>query len=149
MPQDPAVVSSVMTTFAITTVVHWLNITVLWNMSGAVRGKTKTTLNPEDAAAFKSDLVATEPEAVARVLRAHRNTTDNTLPFLFVALVLVMAGPSALEAQILLYGFMAARVLYSVCYLGGVQPWRSLMYGLSVLFALATAIDALRLVLAG
>lgn len=136
-----------MTTFAISTVVHWLNITVLWNMSGGVRGKTKTTLNPEDAQQFKTNLVESEPAEVARVLRAHRNTADNTLPFLFVALVFVMAGPSALEAYILLYGFMAARVLYSVCYLKGVQPWRTIFYGISVLFAAGTAIDALRLVL--
>jgi len=144
VPQDSA---AVMTTFAISTVVHWLNITVLWNMSGGVRGKTKTTLNPEDARQFKTNLVESEPAEVARVLRAHRNTADNTLPFLFVALVFVMAGPSALEAYIFLYGFMAARVLYSVCYLKGVQPWRTIFYGISVLLAAGTAIDALRLVL--
>lgn len=136
-----------MTTFAITTVVHWLNITVLWNMSGGVRGKTKTTLNPEDATAFKANLVESDPAEVQRVLRAHRNTTDNTLPFLFVALVFCMAQPSALEAYIFLYGFLAARVLYSVCYLKGIQPWRTIMYGISVLLAAGTAIDALRLVL--
>jgi uncharacterized MAPEG superfamily protein len=144
VPQDSA---AVMTTFAISTVVHWLNITVLWNMSGGVRSKTKTTLNPEDALQFKTNLVEAEPAEVARVLRAHRNTADNTLPFLFVALVFVMAGPSALEGYIFLYGFMAARVLYSVCYLKGLQPWRSIFYGVSVLLAAGTAIDALRLVL--
>lgn len=145
MPQDTA---AVMTTFAISTVVHWLNITVLWNMSGGVRGKTKTTLNPEDAKAFNANLVQEDPAEVQRVLRAHRNTTDNTLPFLFVALVFVMAGPSALEAYIFLYGFLAARVLYSVCYLKGLQPWRTIFYGISVLLAAGTAIDTIRLVLA-
>lgn len=145
MSQDSAVV---MTTFAISTVVHWLNITVLWNMSGAVRSKTKTTFNPEDARRFGTTVSATEPEEVARVLRAHRNTVDNTLPFLAVALVFVMSRPSALEGYIFLYGFMATRVLYSVCYLRGIQPWRSVFYGLSVLLALGTAIDTLRLVLA-
>jgi prostaglandin-E synthase 1 len=138
----------VVTAFAISVVVNWLNITVLWNMSGAARGKTKTTLNPEDAVAFKGQLVEADPPAVARVLRAHRNTIDNTVPFLLVAFVFVSLGPTPLEAQIFLYGFTAARVLYSICYLAGLQPWRTIMYGLSVLLALGVAVDTLRLALA-
>lgn len=133
------------TTLVITTVVNWLNLTVLWNMSGATRGKTKTTLNPEDAVAFKGQQVDADPPEVARVLRAHRNTFDNTVPFLILALVFSGLGPSTLEAQVLLYGFTAARVAYSVCYLKGLQPWRTIMYAIGVLLSLALAVDTLRL----
>lgn len=142
MAQGPVV-----TTLVITVVVNWLNITVLWNMSGAARGKTKTTLNPEDAKAFNGALVEADPPEVARVLRAHRNTIDNTVPFLLLAFAFVSVGPSPLEAQILLYGFTFARLAYSVCYLNGLQPWRTIMYGISVLLALGLAVDTLRLLL--
>lgn len=136
------------TTLVITTVVNWLNLTVLWNLSGAARGKSKTSLNPEDAKAFNGELVEADPPAVARVLRAHRNTFDNTVPFLILALVFCSLGPSALEAQILLYGFTAARLGYSVCYLAGLQPWRTILYGLGVLLSLGLAVDTLRLLFA-
>jgi len=140
--------SPVITTLVVTVVVNWLNITVLWNMSGAVRGKTKTALNPEDARAFKGSLVEADPPEVSRVLRAHRNTVDNTVPFLLLAFAFASLGPSALEAQILLYGFTVARLAYSVCYLKGLQPWRTIMYGISVLLALGLAVDTLRLLFA-
>lgn len=134
--------------FAVAAVVNSLNILVLWNMSGGVRGKTKTTLNPEDATAFKSNLAEADPPEVARVLRAHRNTADNTTPFLLLGLVFAMLGPSPLEAQIFFYGFTAARVLYSVCYLKGLQPWRTIMYGLGVLATLGMIVDICRLLAA-
>jgi prostaglandin-E synthase 1 len=134
--------------FAASAVVNVLNLLVLWNLSGAVRGKTKTSLNPEDAAAFKSDLAPADPPEVARVLRAHRNTADNTLPFLLLGFVFVMLGPSPLEAQIIFYGFTAARVLYSFAYLKGLQPWRSIFYTLGVLATFALLIDICRLLAA-
>jgi prostaglandin-E synthase 1 len=134
--------------YAASAVVNVLNILVLWNLSGAVRGKTKTSLNPEDAAAFKADLAQIDPPEVARVLRAHRNTADNTLPFLLLGLVFAMLGPSELEAQIIFYGFAGARVLYSFAYLKGLQPWRTIFYGLGTLATLALLIDICRLLAA-
>jgi microsomal prostaglandin-E synthase 1 len=140
LPQNP-----VITTLVITTVVSWLNITVVWNLSGAARGKTKTAINPEDADTFKGNLVDKDPPEVARVLRVHRNTIDNTVPFLLVAFVFAMLGPAPLEAQILLYGFAGLRVLYSFFYLKGIQPARTITYAISVLFAFGLVIDTLRL----
>lgn len=131
--------------YTVSTVVLTLNMFVLWNMSGGARGKTRTTANPEDAAAFKRSIAEADPPEVARVLRAHRNTADNTLPFLLLGLVFTTLGPSALEAQILFYGFAAARVLYSFFYLKGIQPWRSASYGVGALLTLALTIETLRL----
>jgi len=124
---------------AICTVVSAVNILVLWNMSGAVRGGTKTTHNPEDATYFKGNLAEADPPEVARVLRVHRNTADNTAPFLLLGLVFIQLGPAPLAAQIYFYGFAAARVLYSFAYLKGLQPWRTIFYGLGVLATLALA----------
>lgn len=141
--QDP-----VFFAFAVSTVVLTANILVLWNMSGAVRGKTGTTANPEDAAAFKRNVADADPPEVARVLRAHRNTADNTYAFLLLGLVFMHLGPSALEAQIFFYGFAALRVLYSFFYLKGIQPWRSATYGLSAVLTLVLIGAILRLLFA-
>jgi hypothetical protein len=45
----------------------------LWGYSGAVRAKTKTAINKEDAAMQSARLAETDPPEVARVLRAHSN----------------------------------------------------------------------------
>lgn len=139
MSRDPVFVA-----YAITVVVNWLNLTFLWNYSGGARGKSKTTLNPEDATTFTRDLAETDPPDVARVLRAHRNTADNTLPFLFLGLVFAMLGPNVLEAQILFGTFTVARLLYSVCYLKGIQPWRTAMYAIGTLASFVVAIEIVR-----
>lgn len=131
--------------YAVSTVVLSLNILVLWNMSGGVRNTAKKTMNPEDAKAFGSTLVEEEPADIARILRVHRNTTDNSVPFLLLGLLLVQLGPSPLEAQIFFYGFAAVRVLYSFCYLKGIQPFRTIFYGLGVLLTLGLVGDICRL----
>lgn len=141
MPKDPVFVA-----FALTVVVNSLNILVLWNSSGGTRGKSKTTPNPEDARTVVkgAEVVAHDPESVARVLRAHRNTTDNTVPFILLALVFIQMRPDPLEAQILLGSFTVLRILYTICYLGQIQPWRTIFYGLSVLTTLALIVEILR-----
>lgn len=133
--------------YAVSSVVLSFNMFVLWNMSGGVRGKTGTTPNPEDAAAFKRTVAEVDPADVARVVRAHRNSADNSVPFMILGLIFTTLGPSALEAQILFYGFAALRVLYSFFYLKGIQPWRTASYAVSVLLNLALMVEILRLLL--
>lgn len=142
MAKDPVLVA-----YALTVVVNTLNMTVLWTLSGVARGGTKTTLNPEDAQTILrgAAVVEAEPAAVARVLRVHRNTFDNTIPFLLLAFVFATMRPSALEAQILFGTFTAARLAFSVAYLKGLQPWRSLSYVIGMLVTLALVVEVLRL----
>lgn len=135
--------------YGVSTLVLCLNMTVLWVMSGAVRGKTKTTPNTEDARTVaKGSTVAEEtPEAVSRVLRAHTNTVVNGVPFLLAAQVYVAAGASAEMAWAFCGGFAAIRVLYSFFYLGGVQPWRTLSFGIGLLITLAMMVHTVILML--
>jgi uncharacterized MAPEG superfamily protein len=116
--------------FAGAMLVLCLNILGLWGYSGAVRGRTKTVLNPEDAktVARGASVVATDPPEVARVLRAHRNATDNILPFAILAFLYVLAGATPLMTAILCGIFVVARVGHSFAYLGEKQPWRTLLF---------------------
>ena len=138
MTKDPAFFA-----YTLTVLVNSLNILVLWNFSGGTRGKTKTTLNKEDAGTVVrgATVVESDPATVARVLRAHRNTFDNTIPFLLLGALFVAQQPDLLELQILLGVFTAARLLYSVAYLSELQPWRTLSYAVGVLATLALIVE--------
>lgn len=123
--------------YAVATLVLCLNLAGLWIYSGAARSRTGTAINPEDSTRFGVALAETDPPAVARILRAHRNAEAVIYPFLLLGLVFVLAGGSARTAQILFGLFTAARLLHSAAYLGGRQPWRSIFFGVSGLCLIA------------
>jgi len=53
---------------------------------------------------------------VDRSRRMHRNDLENIPAFLAAGLLFVVAAPSLLLAQVMLYGFVAARLAHSVAY---------------------------------
>jgi len=53
---------------------------------------------------------------VDRSRRMHRNDLENIPAFLACGLLFVAAGPPLLLAQILMYGFVAARLAHSIAY---------------------------------
>lgn len=127
--------------YAIACVVLCTNLIFLWAFSGATRGKTKTAINPEDAAQFGGTLVEADPAEVARVLRAHSNAQANIYPFLLLGLVFVFAGGSALVAKIIFGTFVAARLSHTYVYLAGKQPWRSIFFIVGGLATIALMLD--------
>jgi len=127
--------------YAVSAIVLSLNLLVVWAYSGAVRGKTKTVMNAEDATAFKAPLVDDHPPEVARVLRAHANAQANIVPFLVLGLLFVLAGGSAKTGEILFGAFTVARVGHSFAYLAGKQPWRSIFYGVGGLATLGLIVS--------
>ncbi len=75
-----------------------------------------------------------------RCHNAHRNTTENTIYFVFVALVSAFLDPALLAAQFWMIGFAVARLGYSFCYLRAATGGRGLFMPLSLLslFGLAS-----------
>ncbi len=145
MAKDPVLVA-----YALTVVVNSLNLTMLWAISGVTRGHTKTAMNPEDAAMAQrrgASVVTVDPPEVARVLRVHRNSFDNTIPFLLLGAVFAALGPDKLEAQIVFGVFTAARLLFSYAYLKALQPWRTLSYLIGLLATLVLMVEVGRLAL--
>ena len=82
MTGNPAFVA-----YAITTIVLVLNLIGLWVSSGAQRARGGVAINPEDAARYHVPVSDTDPPAVARYLRAHRNAEAVIYPFLAIGLV--------------------------------------------------------------
>lgn len=97
--------------------------------TGVVRNRVKAHVNPEDARANGVEPAAVEHPAVAHVQRAHRNALENIPLFFALGLVCVLAGASPLGARLTFVGFTAARLLHAIFHLKGVQPWRSIVFG--------------------
>ncbi|MBI5538408.1 MAG: MAPEG family protein [Deltaproteobacteria bacterium] len=137
--------------YAINSLILVLNITFLWVYSGLVRGKKKTVWNPEDTTtvAKGAAVIVQEPAEVARVLRAHNNAVVNILPFLVLAFVLVGLNVPAMEAWILFGSFSFFRWMHSLMYLGGKQPFRTLVFVGGLLATLAVMVEIVRFTLAG
>jgi uncharacterized MAPEG superfamily protein len=127
--------------YALTCLLLCANLIFLWAFSGATRGKTKTAINPEDAAQFGGALVDADPPEVARVLRAHTNAQANIYPFLFLGLVFVLSGGSAAVAKIIFGIFVVARFAHTYVYLAGKQPWRSIFFIIGGLATIALMLD--------
>jgi uncharacterized MAPEG superfamily protein len=132
--------------YALCAVVLCLNMLGLWGWSGGVRGKTKTTPNPEDTGttAKGAKVLDDDPPEVARVLRAQRNADVNIMPFLVLGLLYVIDGASVRAAWILFGGFTVARLGHTFAYLNGKQPWRTVFFIIGGLITLAVMVQVVR-----
>jgi glutathione S-transferase len=121
--------------------VHLL-LLALW--TGTVRVQRKTWVNPEDAALNKGAQADADHPDVQRVKRAHQNALENALPFFALGLLYALTNPSPGAAQIYFFTFVGARLLHSVFYLWGKQPFRTLMFATGVLAMLGMAVQVIR-----
>jgi glutathione S-transferase len=92
----------------------WLTVVRMMQVKGGFRSPEdlrKTRLNPEP------DLKQLEPdERVERIRRIQMNDLEN-LPFFLVAgFLYVLTEPSLLLARLLLYGYVASRLLHFAAY---------------------------------
>ncbi|HEX4457006.1 MAG TPA: MAPEG family protein [Polyangia bacterium] len=119
----------------------------LWAYSGTVRGKTKTTMNPEDGRAYNAPVVERDPPEVARVLRAHANAQANIIPFLLIGLVFVAMGGGPTMGAALFGAFVFFRVAHAIAYLVGKQPWRTISFVLGGVVTLFMMVNVIRLLI--
>lgn len=143
------VASPAFTAYAVASLLLVLNLLFLWGYSGATRGRTKTAINPEDAARFGATLAEADPLPVARILRAHRNAEAAIYPFLLLGLAYVLAGAGPKTALPLFAVFVAARWTHSWMYLAALQPWRTVSFIVGGLATIALMLDLLRLLWRG
>jgi len=125
--------------YAICAALLVLKMIAVGHYTGITRIRRKAYLNPEDARAFsgieseaQASLEREIPE-VERGLRAHRNDLESTLPFLVIGLVYMQMGAPPALARVLFVAFTALRIVFSIFYVKGLQPWRSLSFTLAEL----------------
>ncbi len=93
----------------------WLTVAQMTRVNGGYR-------SPEDAKKTllnrKPNPTQTQPnDAVERIRRIHLNDLENIPFFLVAGLFFVLTSPSLLLAQVLLYGYVATRMLHFLAYL--------------------------------
>jgi|ERR1700722_15203092 glutathione S-transferase len=130
--------------YAIASTVVALHLILLAFWTGAVRGRVNTYVAAEDAKAFKGEKAGTEHPDVIRAQRAHINALESAVPFFVVGLLYAMTGATATGAAAYYYTFVGARVLHSIFYLRGMQPWRTIAFAVGVLAIVGMAVHVLR-----
>lgn len=122
----------VFTAYVLSAAVLGLNLLVLANNTALSRAKAKEVVNPEDQVLNKEADVVFEAgnDLTERYRRAHRNALENIPLFLITAFILTLTGVSLTTAGIIFGVFVAARVLHSFMYVKGIQPWRTVCFGI-------------------
>jgi uncharacterized MAPEG superfamily protein len=114
--------------WAATTLLLILKMIALGWWTSALRIRRRVYATPEDYVLQQLTPAGVADEDVERVRRAHRNDLENVLPFIAASFVYVLTGPGLGAARIYLLGFLVARTLHSIFYVGALQPWRTLAF---------------------
>jgi uncharacterized MAPEG superfamily protein len=83
---------------------------------------------PEDARLVGRTAAAEDLPQVQRAQQAWRNDLENIPVFFGLGAAYVLVDAPASTAPWLFGSFALARIAHSVCYLSGLQPWRTLSY---------------------
>ncbi|MBK6518834.1 MAG: MAPEG family protein [Polyangiaceae bacterium] len=128
--------------YALSTVVLGFNLVGLANATALTRGQAAEVINPEDKKLNAKAEVVFEGgnDRTARYRRAHRNALENTPWFMITAFVLTLMGTSATVGAALFYPYAILRILHSVCYVKGLQPFRTLFFVLALLIQVAVLV---------
>jgi glutathione S-transferase len=114
--------------YTLTTIVLALKMAAIAVVQGRARQSAGAFVNPEDAKAFKATPVPQEVDAVRRAARAWLNDLENIPIFLILAWIYVAAGLSASALALYCAVFTVARILHTIFYINGVQPWRTIVF---------------------
>lgn len=118
---------SVWKAYAVCAAILVLKMWLTGNATGLLRVRRGVYATPEDYT-FMGKAGGGEDEAIERLRRAHRNDLENVLPFLAAGALYAATGPSAALAGWLFGIFTAARVVHTVVYALGLQPWRTIAF---------------------
>jgi uncharacterized MAPEG superfamily protein len=129
--------------FALTGSALAIHLILLALWTGTVRVRTKAWVNPEDARLNKGSNVDVDHPDVQRVKRAHQNAIENFVPFFAIGLLFSLTTPSVTAAKAYFFTFLAVRVLHSIFYLWGRQPFRTLMFAVGVLAMLGMGVQTI------
>jgi len=118
--------------YALGVVVQCVKMFALSCYQGFYRIKSLAFTNREDAGYFNRPVSPQELPQVTRAAKAWANDLEN-IPLFFVLGGLCCALETSSGATIWLFCvFSVARVLHSVCYLAGWQPWRTVAYAIGI-----------------
>ena len=130
--------------YALTSAILALHLLLLATWVGTLRTLRKQYTNPEDKLVIKGTRVETDHDDVLRARRVHLNALENAVPFFVVGALYALTDPTKLGAQIYFFTFLGARILHSIFYLWGRQPFRTLSFAVGALATLGMAGHVIR-----
>lgn len=128
--------------FGLVTLTLGLKALLLGAATAATRGRLKQFLNAEDAARLKGEHVNPDPEAVARIGRAHRNDLENLVLFAIAGGLYVAADGPQFWGLIYCGLFLLARLHHTLAYLAARPLLRRNAYTLGFLVIVAISVHA-------
>lgn len=125
--------SSALNVYALCVVVLFLKMFAVSCYQGLFRIRFRAFTNTEDAAVFNRFAREKELAQVTRAARAWANDLESIPAFFALGgLAVAMNAPASVTAWLSVL-FTIARVLHTLAYLKGVQPWRTVFYGVGIL----------------
>lgn len=125
--------SSALQVYALCVVVLFLKMFLVSCYQGYHRLRFVAFTNPEDAAVFRRIALAAERPQVIRAAKVWANDLENIPMFFALGGLAVALEAATLPVLWLSVVFTVARVLHTLAYLRGLQPWRTLFYGIGVI----------------
>ena len=118
--------------YALCVIVLILKMFAISCYQGWFRLRHRAFTNAEDAAVFNRVAREAELAQVNRASRAWANDLENIPTFFALGgLAIAMNAPASITAVLSIL-FTVARVLHTVAYLRGIQPWRTVFYGIGI-----------------
>lgn len=129
--------------YSVCAVVLFLKMFALSSYQGYHRISKGMFKNPEDAALLGKMPEVEEVPQVRRAAQAWLNDLENIPVFLGLGVAYVMVGASAAAAPWLFLTFLVARIVHTLSYILGLQPWRTVAYGIGIVCLLAMSVSIL------
>jgi len=134
-----------------------LGLMLMSNYTSVLRLSRKVYATPEDyalnrlavpSATVESTRSAELGEPIERSRRIHRNHLENVLPFLVLSVLYALTQPGHALFARLLWAFLALRVIYTVFYVRGMQPHRTIAFTVGALISFTIVVLTLAATLA-
>lgn len=108
---------------------------------GGARFVRKSWATNEDAKLLGGSIE--RDSLVDRLRAAHMNALENELPYIGIGLLFVLVGTPTIGIQAYGYTFLVARVVHSIAYVFGLQPFRTLAFGVGALCLVGMCVQVL------
>ncbi len=119
--------------YSLCAVVLFLKMFALSAYQGFYRLTRRIFVNPEDAGVFNKTAAEEELPQVRRAAKAWLNDLENIPIFLGLGTAYIFIGASPKAATIIFPLFTIARILHTLTYLLGLQPWRTIVFAVGML----------------
>jgi len=126
-------------TYALCSAILAIKMLAIASYTTYQRFRTRVFLSEEDARTLGGE-VGDHP-SVTRARNVHRNDLENIPVFWAVGLIFVLDGASAGAAAAWCWTFTVSRLVHSVVYLAGLQPWRAIAYMVGYVATLGMAVQ--------